>query len=79
MELVKSKKVPLPLRILAAVVIFGLYGGVVFLIVWAGFGCLNNTEIEHGTLFAVILFVAAALVAGALLWQFVKAFRKHNS
>ncbi len=73
--LAKSRRVPLPLRILAAVLITALYGGVVFLIVFAGLACFNS----GGRVRGVLLFITAAVITGALIWQLIKAVRRHNN
>ena len=77
-ELAKSRHVPLPLRILAAVVVFALYGGVIFLIVWTGIGCFHSTVMNGGKTLGVLLFIAAAGLTGAVVWQFVKAVRRRD-
>lgn len=77
-ELAKSRHVPLPLRILAAVVIIALYGGVIFLIVWAGIRCFNSTEINGGKALGVLLIITAAGLKTAVVWQFMKALRRRD-
>lgn len=77
-ELAKSRRIPLPLRILAAVIIIALYGGIIFLIVWAGIGCFNSTDINGGKTLGVLLFIAAAGLTGAVIWQFIKVLRRHD-
>lgn len=77
-ELAKSRHVPLPLRILAAVLVVGLYGGVIFLIVWAGLACFHNKEINGGRTLGVLLFIAAAGLTGGVIWQVVKTVRRHS-
>lgn len=77
-ELAKSRRVPLPLRILAAVIIAALYGGVIFLIVWAGLGCFQSTDISGGKTLGVLLLLAAAGLTGAVIWQVFKAVRRHG-
>lgn len=77
-ELAKSRHVPLPLRILAAVIIIALYGGVIFLIVWTGIGCFHSTDFNGGKTLGVLLFIAAAVLTGAVIWQFFKALRRRD-
>lgn len=77
-ELAKSRRVPLPLRILAAVIIIALYGGVIFLIVWTGSGCFHSTEMNGGKTLGVLLFIAAAGLTVAVVWQFMKVLRRRD-
>lgn len=78
-ELAKSRRVPLPLRILAAVLVVGLYGGLILLIVWAGLASFNNNELNGGKTLGVLLFVAAAGLTGGVIRQVVKAARRHGN
>lgn len=73
-----SKRVPLPFRILAAVIVFALFGGVIFLIVFAGINCIHDEELTNGIVLAVILFAAAALLAGVLIWRGVKFYKSRK-
>lgn len=77
-ELAKSRRIPLPFRILAAVIIIALYGGIIFLIVWAGIGCFYSTDINGGKTLGVLLFIVAAGLTGAVIWQFIKVLRRHD-
>ena len=77
-ELAKSRRIPLPFRILAAVIIIALYGGIIFLIVWTGLECFNSTDINGGKTLGVLLFIAAAGLTGAVIWQFIKALRRRD-
>ena len=77
-ELAKSRHVPLPLRILAALLIIALYGGMIFLIVWAGLASFNNSELNGGKTLGVLLFIGAFGLTVAVVWQFVKALRRHG-
>ena len=77
-ELAKSRHVPLPLRILAVVIIIALYGGVIFLIVWAGIGCFHSTDINGGKTLGVLLFISAAGLTAAVVWQFMKVLRRRD-
>lgn len=73
-----SRRVPLPLRILAAVIVVGLFGGIVFLMIFGGIRCLNDEEITNGVVLAVILFAFAAFIAGVLVWKFIKAYKSRS-
>lgn len=73
-----SRRVPLPLRILAAVIVVGLFGGIVFLMIFGGIRCLNDEEITNGVVLAVILFAFAAFIAGVLVWKFIKAYKSRT-
>lgn len=78
-ELAKSRHVPLPLRILAALLVTALYGGVIFLVVWGGLACFNNADINGGKTLGVLLFIAAAGLTGGVIRQVVKAVRRHGN
>lgn len=73
-----SRRVPLPLRILAAVVVLGIFGGLVFLMIFGGVCCLNDGELTNGVVLAVIMFAFAAFVAGAVIWKFFKAYKNRS-
>lgn len=73
-----SRRVPLPLRILAAVIVVGLFGGIVFLMIFGGIRCLNDEELTNGVVLAVILFAFAAFIAGAVIWKFFKAYNNRS-
>lgn len=77
-ELAKSRRVPLPLRILAALLVTVLYGGVIFLIVWAGLAAFNSSELNGGKTLGVLLFIAAAGITGGVIRQVVRTARRHG-
>lgn len=77
-ELAKSRRVPLPLRILAALLVTALYGGVIFLIVWAGLAAFNSSELNGGKTLGVVLFIAAAGITGGVIWQVVRTARRRG-
>lgn len=70
----ESRRVSLPLRILCALFVFAVYGGIVALMIFGGVVCWRDGE----ALIAVLLFVFSAGIAGVLMWQLVKAFRRKN-
>ena len=43
---VSNKRVPLPVRIIAGIIVIGLFGGAAFLIIYAGIVCFNSTEFK---------------------------------
>lgn len=73
LEAVSSRKVPMPLRILAALIVVGVFGGVIFLIVFTGIICLRSKD--NIIAVAIILFLIAAMVAGVLIWRVVKFYK----
>lgn len=79
LELSTSRRVPIPLRILATVLVVGIFGGVIFLIVLGGIGCLYSEEITNGIVLAVLLFVFAGVIAGVMIWRFAKFYRSRGS
>ena len=77
-ELSTSRHVPIPLRILATVLTVGIFGGVIFLVVFGGICCIQSKEITNGIVLAVFLFVAAGAITGVLIWRFVKFYRSRG-
>ena len=43
---VSNKRVPLPVRIIAGIIVIGLFGGAAFLIIYASIVCFNSTEFK---------------------------------
>ena len=76
LEAASSRRVPLPFRILAALVIVGLFGGVIFLIVFTGVICLSSED--NLIAVAVILFLIAALVSALLIWRVIKFYKNRS-
>lgn len=68
-----SRRVPLPLRILAAVIVVGVFGGAIFLIAFTGVLLLRSED--NMTALAVLMFLIAALIAGMLIWKVVKFYK----
>lgn len=73
-EATSEKRVPMPLRIIAAVIVVGLFGGVIFLMIFTGFICLRNDE--KGM--AVLMFLLAAITFVGLTLKAVKVFKNRN-
>lgn len=73
-----SRRVPLPLRIIAAVIVLGVFGGLIFLMIFGGVCFLNDEELTNGIVPAVTLFAGAALIAGAVIWKFVKFYKNRS-
>ena len=68
-----EKRVPLPLRILAAVFVVVLFGGVLFLIILTGILCLQGEEKQPAV--AVLMFLISAIFAVGLTFKAVKRFK----
>lgn len=71
-----SRRVPMPLRILAAVLVVGVFGGAVFLIAFTGALLLRSED--NMIALAVLMFLIAALVAGVLIWKVVKFYKNRS-
>ena len=69
-----EKRVPMPLRILAAVFVVGLFGGVLFLIIFTGILCLQGEDKQP--VVAVLMFLTAAIFAVGLTFKTVRHFKK---
>lgn len=76
LELSTSRRVPLPLRILAAVIVIGVFGGAVFFIALTGVILLRSED--NMIALAVLMFLIAALIAGALIWKVVKYYKNRS-
>lgn len=72
-EATSEKRVPMPLRILAAVFLAGLFGGVIFLMIFAGILCLRSEE--NMTAVAVLMFLIAAIFAVGLTLKAAKFYK----
>ena len=68
-----EKRVPMPLRILAAVFVVGLFGGVLFLIIFTGILCLQGEDKQPAV--AVLMFLIAAIFAGGLTFKAAKFYK----
>lgn len=71
----ECKRVPILLRILAALLVLLLFGGVSGLMVFVGIMLLKENNIIAG----IFMFVIAALVWGFAVWKFVKVYRNRQS
>lgn len=76
LELSTSRRVPLPLRILAAVIVVVVFGGVTFLIAFTGVMLLRSED--NMIALAVLMFLIAALIAGVLIWRVVKFYKNRS-
>ena len=68
-----EKRVPIPLRILAAVFVVGLFGGVLFLIIFTGILCLRGEEKQPAV--AVLMFLIAVIFTVGLTFKAVRHFK----
>ena len=68
-----EKRVPMPLRVLAAVFLIVLFGGVIFLMIFAGILCLQSEE--NLTAVAVLMFLLAVIFVVGLTLKAVKHFK----
>lgn len=68
-----EKRVPMPLRMLAAVFVAVLFGGVLFLIIFTGILCLQGEDKQPAV--AVLMFLIAAIFAGGLTFKAAKFYK----
>lgn len=68
-----EKRVPLPLRIIAAVVVVGLFGGVLFLIIFTGILCLQGKDKQPAV--AVLMFLIAAVFVAGMTYKAIKFYK----
>lgn len=78
LELSGSRRVPLPLRIIAGIITAGVFGGVIFLLIFGGISCLNNTELTNNTALAVLMFIFAGFIVGTIVWKTAMAVRNRR-
>lgn len=70
----KSRRVPLPVRILCAVLLVSFVAAVVGLIVFCGIILIKDYSVIAG----VVILTVAAVLCGGLVWKFVKTYRDHQ-
>lgn len=68
-----EKRVPIPLRILAAIFLVALFGGVLFLIIFTGILCLQGEEKQPAV--AVLMFIIEAVFVAGMTFKAVKRFK----
>ena len=73
-EASSNKRVPLPLRILAAVFLFGLFGGLIFIMILVGILFLRGEDREPAV--AVLMFLFAAIFTVGLTLKAIKLYKK---
>lgn len=66
--------VPVPLRILCAVIVIAVFGGIMSLMILGGIACMRGGEAVLGA----ILFAFSAGFAAVLVWLFIRAARRNN-
>lgn len=70
----REKRVAMPIRIVAGIVAFGFFGGMIFLFVFAGLGCVKNSQIFCG----ILMFVTAGLMFIGIVINVVQYLRTRN-
>ncbi len=70
-----SRRVPLPLRILCALIVTAAFGAVILLLIIGGIRCLHSDELTNGVVPAVLLFAAAAGFFAALILRVAKYYK----
>ena len=68
-----EKRVPIPLRVLAAVFLIGLFGGVIFLLIFVGILCLRGEEKQPAI--AILMFLIAAIFVIGLTVKATKFYK----
>ena len=76
-EAASEKRVPIPFRILAAVFVVVVFGGVVFLMIFAGILCLRSED--NLKAIAILMFLVAGVFAFGLLWRAVRHYKNRTS
>lgn len=71
-----AKRVPIPLRILAGILALGLFGGVIFLLIFLGIVTAQNPEFQNGKLVAVLMFIGAAALFIGLAYRIVQFIQR---
>lgn len=70
----KGRRVPLPVRILCALLLVSFVAAVVGLIVFCGIILIKDYSVIAG----VVILAVAAVLCGGLVWKFVKTYRDHQ-
>lgn len=71
-----AKRVPLPLRILAGVLALVFFGGVIFLMIFAGIGAMNNPEFRNGKFVAALMFIGAVALFIGLVYRIMQFIQR---
>lgn len=75
-ETASSRRVPMPLRVLAGIFVLAAFGGVVFIIVFTGIMCFR--EPVNMPAVGVGLFLLAAFFTGAMIFRIAKFSRNRT-
>ena len=70
-----SKRLPVGLRIFAAVMLFLILSGVLGGIIFAGVMVIKN---DGSVLLGILMFAIAAFIMGYLVWKFKKILNRRN-
>lgn len=71
-----AKRVPIPLRILAGILALGLFGGVIFLLIFLGIVTAQNPEFRNGKFVAALMFIGAAALFIGLAYRIVQFIQR---
>lgn len=71
-----AKRVPPPLRILAGILALGIFGGLIFLMIFVGLNSFQNPEFHNGKFFGMLMFIGAAALFGGLVYRVVQFMRR---
>ena len=70
---VSEKRVPMPIRIIAAVFVAALFGGVLFLIIFTGVLCLRGEDKQPAV--AVLMFLIAAVFVAGMTFKAINFYK----
>lgn len=75
LELGTSRKVPMPVRIIAGMVLLAIYGGLFIL-----FAMIATEALQSGDTAAALIFIAVdILIVFLVIWAFRKKYKEKNS
>lgn len=77
-EAAASKRVPIPVRVIAGVIVSALIGGVIFAFTFAGICFLRDDDLSNNIVLAVLFFALAAGFTAAFIYRIVKFFRNRG-
>lgn len=73
-ELGSARKVPMPLRILALLVVLVFFGGLAVILIMVGYDAMVSGQVAV----AILLYAVAVLLIGGVVYQTRKMFRARD-
>lgn len=71
-----AKRVPVPLRVLAGILALGIFGGVIFLMIYLGIITIQNPEFRNGKFVSALMFIGAVALFIGLVYRIVQFIQR---